>query len=98
MCKGAWMDGVVNAQERRNLEAVRINLGIGEEEAETIEKSAAPPAYIEYHSKVEDFFVDGEITVNERKYLDQLQERLDLDKNTAETIEETIRNFISSND
>ena len=28
------MDGVVNIQERRNLEAMRINLGIGEEEAQ----------------------------------------------------------------
>ena len=84
------MDGVVNIQERRNLEAMRINLGIGEEEAESIEKSVAPATYIEYMTKVEVFFVDGEISVGERKYLEGLRERLGLDKDTADAIEESV--------
>jgi len=98
VCKGAWMDGVVNAQERQYLDSLRLELGIDVDEATVIEGKVAPPASIEFMHKVEDFLVDGEITRAERDYLDRLADRLGIDTLHYKSIEHSMREAEKSRD
>ena len=98
ICKGAWMDGVVNAEERQYLDSLRLELGIDVDEATLIEGKVAPPASIEFMHKVEDFLVDGEISQAERDYLDQLADRLGIDAMHYQSIEHSMREAEKSRD
>jgi len=87
ICKGAWMDGVVNVEERAFLNKIQLELGIPASEAHDIEERVAPKELIEYQHYVEGFLVDGEITAAERDYLDRLGDRLSIEPRRRAAIE-----------
>ena len=79
LCRGAWLDGVISVGERRLLTEKRLELGLGADVADRIERECAPPHVIEYSHFVEGVLVDGIITDIEREFLDRKALQLGID-------------------
>jgi hypothetical protein len=90
LCKGAYLDGVVNAREHVLLEAKRLELQLTEDEAEEIESFCAPKNVMEYQHLVESSLLDGEINPMERAFLKRKAEQLKISDWIANQIENTV--------
>jgi len=87
LCKGAYLDQVVGARERRVLEEKRLELGLSVRQTEEIEKTCVAPEVIEYGKLLELAFIDGRVNKHERKFLQASIERLRLEPELAEHLE-----------
>jgi RNA polymerase subunit RPABC4/transcription elongation factor Spt4 len=90
LSRGAWLDGVVSIRERRLLDEKRLELGLGSDVADRIERECAPPNVVEYSRFVEGVLVDGIITDVEREFLDKKALQLGIDPWIAKQTEETL--------
>jgi RNA polymerase subunit RPABC4/transcription elongation factor Spt4 len=90
LCRGAWLDGVINAKERVLLDAIRLELGLPEDEAEKIEIQEAPPGVMEYAGLVEGTLADGYISEAERQYLERKAIELGVDLEVARELEQAL--------
>ena len=88
LCRGAYLDGIINVRERRLLDKKRMELGLSTEEAELIERKCAPDNVVEYTRFVEGVLVDGVITEVERAFLEKKARQLHLNPGLAREIEE----------
>jgi len=88
LCVGTYLDGVINIRERRLLDSKRLELGLTEDQAETIERQCAPANVMDYTRLLEGVLVDGIITDEERTFLQQKAKELNLDSWVAKQIEE----------
>ena len=97
LCKGTWMDGVVNKIERRNLEIMRLELGLGVDEAEEIETMVAPQEVYQFVAVLEGLYLDtDEINAQARIFLHRKRSELGIDPEVAETIERSFREDASA--
>ena len=83
LCKGAYLDGVVNMRERRLLEQKRLELGLSNEKAEEIERRCAPRNVWEFMRLVQGALVDGRIDNREQSFLKIKSQELDVDTDIA---------------
>ncbi len=90
LCRGVWLDGVVNKREREELEKRRIELGISYDVAQEIETKCVPHKNLLYTNSVEAVLIDNKITKQERSYLDKRAERLGIDKWLQKQIENAL--------
>ena len=93
LCRGAYLDHVVNARERKMLDEGRLKLGLSTEEAEEIERRCAPANILQYTGIVEAACLDGSISVGERHFLDRKIKELKLDPEIAAEIEKEMLNL-----
>ncbi len=96
VCRGAYLDHVVNRREREMLEQLRLELGLTYEEAEEIERECALPGVLEYQGLLEIVFLDGVIDERERTFLDRKAEALGLDPELVAHIEHAYLQTVST--
>lgn len=96
LCRGAWMDGVLNTREKKILGTYRMKHGIDQTTAERIQRECAPPANLSYHNYVESAHVDGIITSEEQRFLNRKASELGLDEWVKKEIEDTFQELHSS--
>lgn len=88
LCRGAWMDGVLNRRERKILETYRLKEGIEQSVADRIERQSAPIESLSYYNFVEAAHVDKIITPEERRFLDLKAKELGLSEDIQQEIED----------
>jgi len=86
LCKGAYLDDIVNKQERRLLEQKRLELGLSIEESEGIERDCAPRSIWEFTRLVQGALVDYKISEREKEFLESKRCDLAIDSDNAKTI------------
>ncbi len=91
MCRGAWLDGVVNVRERQFLEEKRLDLGLSTAEAEAIEAGIAPPSALRYETLVQGVLIDEHVSDEERSFLDRKAREWGIDPWVANQIEEAVK-------
>ncbi len=91
LCRGAWLDGIINARERLLLNQVRLELGLSDAEADDIEQREAPPGVINYLRLVEGALADGVISKEERAFLNRKAASLGIDPADANELEEALK-------
>lgn len=85
--KGAYLDHVVSARERKMLEQARLKLGLSSEQAEEIEQRSLPANIRQYVGLAEGACIDGIIGFEEREFLDRKMKELKVDPEIATEIE-----------
>lgn len=91
LCRGAWLDGVINVKERQLLDQIRLEMGLTTEEAEAIELREAPAGVMAYSRFVEGALADGIISEEERVFLDRKAGQLGIDPEVAQNLEEALK-------
>lgn len=88
-------DGEISPRERRLLERIRIQCGISEERAVTLEQSLASLQLTaeeqEYLDEYKEIAADGEITEKERRLLDKILRLNGISQERAREIEASVR-------
>ena len=94
LCRGAYLDEVVNAREREMLEEKRLELGIAVDEAEEIEMTCVSPAMRDFTRFLEGVYVDRLVNAQEREFLNGKIEGLGIDPAVAEETEREYRRLL----
>lgn len=91
LCRGAYMDQVVNARERHVLNEKKLELGLSDEQAEAIERECTAQEIIEYQNFLTGVYIDGSVNEVERRFLERKTQDLGIDSRLAGEIEEQYR-------
>lgn len=82
-CEAIWADHVVNSDERELLRRKRIELGISEDTADSIEQKVVDPAILSFIDLIEAVLIDGVIDQYEHEFLMKKAQELRLEEKIA---------------
>ena len=96
LCRGAYLDGFLNAREKKVLEEKRLELGLSVEETDALERICIPPPVLEYQHYLEGVYANGFADERDRVFLTKKAVALGLDLDLAAEIEAQFGNPVEA--